>query len=73
MAMVTLRLKPIVEKRLAKFARKSGQTKTSFALQAVEEKLEELEDVTVAVARLRKPARTYSAEEVKRELSIPLR
>lgn len=69
--MVTLRLKPTVEKRLAKFARESGQTKTAFALQALEEKLEDSEDVAVAMARLKKPARTYSAAEVKCALGMP--
>jgi predicted DNA-binding protein len=70
--MVTLRLKPADEKRLGKYARKAGHTKASLARAVIEEKLEELEDVTVAVARLKKPARTYSAEEVKRELGRPL-
>ena len=68
--MLAIRLDPEIEKRLDHLARKTGRTKTFYAREAILEHLEDLEDIYLATQRLKRPARTYSAREVKSELGI---
>jgi predicted DNA-binding protein len=57
--MLAIRLDPDTEKRRTLLARKTGLPH-----------LEELEDIFLARERLRRPAKTYSAQEVKRDLGL---
>jgi len=68
--MLAIRLDSEIEKRLDHLARMTGRTKTFYAREAILEHLEDLEDIYLAEQRLRRPAKTYSAEEVKRELGL---
>ena len=68
--MIAIRLAPEIEARLERLAKKSGRTKTSYAREAILEHLEDLEDINLAAKRLDRPAKTYSAEEVKHELGL---
>jgi RHH-type rel operon transcriptional repressor/antitoxin RelB len=68
--MLAIRLDPATETRLERLARKTGRTKTFYAREAILEHLQELEDIYLVAQRLRRPARTYSAREVKRELGL---
>ena len=68
--MLAIRLDAETETRLNRLAKKTGRTKTFYARQAILEHLQDLEDVYLATQRLRRPARTYSAREVKRELGL---
>jgi RHH-type transcriptional regulator, rel operon repressor / antitoxin RelB len=68
--MLAIRLDADTEQRLTRLARKTGRTKTYYAREAILAHLEELEDVYLATQRLRRPAKTYSAAEVKRELGL---
>ena len=68
--MIALRLDPEVEKRLARLAKKTGRTKSAYARDALLEHLEDLADAELAERRLGKPAKTYSAAEVKRALDL---
>lgn len=68
--MLAIRLDPDIEGRLEKLARLTGRTKTFYAREAILAHLEELEDTYLAVQRLKRPAPTFSAEEVKRELGL---
>ena len=68
--MLAIRLDPEIENRLDRLAKKTGRTKTFYARQAILQHLEELEDIYLATQRLRRPARTYSDQEVKRELGL---
>ena len=68
--MLAIRLDPEIEKRLMDLARKTGRTKTYYAREAILEHLEDLEDIYLADERLRRPAKTYSAREVKRDLGL---
>ncbi len=71
--MITLRLDPETEKRLARLAKKTGRTKTDHAREAILDHLDELETTCLAVDRLkriRRGSRTYSDQEVKRELGL---
>ena len=68
--MFAIRLAPEIEKRLALLATKTGRTKTFYVREAILAHLEDLEDIYLATERLRSPGKTYSAEEVKRELGL---
>jgi RHH-type transcriptional regulator, rel operon repressor / antitoxin RelB len=68
--MLAIRLEPEIEDRLAALARKTGRTKTFYAREAILEHLEDLEDIYLATKRLKRPGKTYSAQEVKRELGL---
>jgi len=54
--------------RIASLARKTGRTKTFYAREAILAHLEDLKDAFLAVQRIRANERTYSLDEVKREL-----
>ena len=68
--MLAIRLDPATEERLNRLAKKTGRTKTFYAREAILEHLEDLEDIYLATQRLRRPAKTYSAKDVKRELGL---
>lgn len=68
--MLAIRLDPDIENRLEQLAKRTGRTKTFYAREAILEHLEDLEDIYLASKRLERPARTYSAEEVKHELGL---
>ena len=75
--MVTLRLPPTLERKLAREAKKRGRTKTALAQQAVIELLQDAEDVRDADAVMQRIARgverVHSSAAIKRELGLQLR
>ncbi len=68
--MLALRLSPEIEERLDRLAQKTGRTKSYYAREAILEHLEDLEDTYLALQRLERPAKTFSAKEVKCELGL---
>ena len=68
--MLAIRLEPEIESRLNRLAKSTGRTKTFYAREAILEHLEDLEDIYLATKRLRRPGKTYSAQEVKRGLGL---
>jgi RHH-type rel operon transcriptional repressor/antitoxin RelB len=68
--MLALRLNPEIEERLDRLAKKTGRTKSYYAREAILEHLDDLEDIYLARRRLERPAKTFSAKEVKRELGL---
>ena len=68
--MLAIRLDTNTENRLDRLAKMTGRTKTFYAREAILQHLEELEDIYLATQRLRRPAKTYSAKDVKRELGL---
>lgn len=72
--MLTLRLPPTLNKSLVQQARAARQTKSAFVRAAVIERIAEAEDYRIAVKRLAAiksgKSRTYSLEEVKRDLGL---
>lgn len=69
-SMLAIQLDPETEKRLERMAKLTGRTQTSYAQQAITELLDDLEDIQIATERLQSLGKTYSAEEVKRELGL---
>lgn len=68
--MLAIRLPEDLEKRLARLAKRTGRTKTYYAREAIEQHLEELEDIYLAQRRLARPGRRWSQEELERELDL---
>ena len=68
--MLAIRLDAVTEKRLENLAKLTGRTKTFYAREAILEHLEDLEDTYLVTQRLKRPAKTFSAEEVKHELGL---
>ncbi|HEU4651643.1 MAG TPA: DUF6290 family protein [Croceibacterium sp.] len=70
--MLAVRLDPDLEARLAAVAKRTGRSKSYYARQAIEEKIEELEDIALLEEALRDPdaGRTISLEQMKRELGL---
>ena len=68
--MLAIRLDPDIESRLERLAKRTGRTKTFYAREAILEHLGDLEDIYLASKRLERPAKTYSAAEVKHELGL---
>lgn len=67
--MLAIQLDPETEMRLERLAKLTGRTETSYAQEAITEFLDDLEDIEVATERSKTPGRTFSADEVKRELN----
>lgn len=72
--MVTLRLTPATDRKLARLAKASGTSKTAIARSALLDRLQEEDDIRIASERLKRldagKSRTYTLEEVERELGL---
>ena len=70
--MLALRLPPEIEARLEAIAKQTGRTKSSFAREAILEKLEDMEDYATAVERLRTKGERIDWEDIKAEMDKDL-
>ena len=68
--MLSVRLDPEIEERLAALAARTGRTKSYYVREAILEHLEEMEDRYLAIERLETPARRWPLDEVERELDL---
>ena len=72
--MVTLRLNPATDRKLARLAKATGTSKTAIARAALLDRLQEADDIRIAGDRLKRldagKSRTYTLEEVERELGL---
>jgi RHH-type rel operon transcriptional repressor/antitoxin RelB len=72
--MVTLRLNPTIDRKLARLAKSRRTTKTAIARAALLDHLQEKDDIRIAGERLKRleagKSRTYTLEEVERELGL---
>jgi len=68
--MISVALSPDLERRLVEMAKNRGLSKSDFARQLIEESLEDLEDIQMAVDRLeqRQPALTF--EQARKALGL---
>lgn len=70
----SIRLAPETEKRLNELSARTGRSKAYYLREAVEEYIDDMEDYYLAQAELKAiregRARTYSLDEVKRELGL---
>ena len=68
--MLSIRLKPALERRLTRLANKTGRTKTFYATGLIEENLQDLEDRYLAEARLENRGKRYTSAQVRRQLGL---
>lgn len=63
--MLAITLPPEIEGRLADLALKTGRTKTYYARQAILEKIEDMEDLYLAMSVIENPGRVWTMEEIE--------
>ena len=68
--MLSIRLDPETEQRLAALAEKTGRTKSYYAREALLEHLDEMEDRYIAIERLEHPAKRWSLEELEADADL---
>jgi len=68
--MLSIRLDPEIERRLAELARLTGRTKSYYVRELIEGNLEDLEDRYLAEARLEKRRPPLTSRQVRRELGL---
>jgi RHH-type transcriptional regulator, rel operon repressor / antitoxin RelB len=68
--MLSIRLDPETERRLAALAKSTGRTKSYYARELIESNLEDLEDRYVAEARLEKRRPLVSLKQARKELGL---
>ena len=66
--MFSVRLPPDLETRLQDLARKTGRTKSYYAIKAIRDFLEAEEDYLLALARLEEHNPRISLDTIEREL-----
>lgn len=64
---IAVRLPPEVEQRLQDLATRTGRSKASFAREAIERFLEDLEDEQLALERLKQPGKRWTLDELERQ------
>ncbi|WP_137753463.1 DUF6290 family protein [Sphingopyxis sp. L1A2A] len=70
--MLAIRLDKELEERLSTAAKRSGRTKTALARKAIEEYIEDLEDIALLEEALTNydPSKNISMEQMRRELGL---
>lgn len=70
--MLAVRLDPDLEARLTAVAKRTGRSKSYYARQAIEEKIEELEDIALLEEALKTydPSQNKPLDQVMRELGL---
>lgn len=68
--MLAIRLPEVLEQRLTRLAQETGLTKTALAREAIQEHLDDLEDVLLAEARARRNRKTIPLDDVERALGL---
>jgi RHH-type transcriptional regulator, rel operon repressor / antitoxin RelB len=70
--MLAVRLDPDLEARLAAVAKRTGRSKSYYARQAIEDKIEELEDIALLEEALKTydPSKNKPLDQVMRDLGL---
>lgn len=68
--MLSVRLSPEQESALEQLAQETGRSKSHYVKQALDEFLEDRADYLLALSALERDERTYSLDEVRRELGL---
>ena len=68
--MLSLRLDPHIERRLAKLAHQTGRTMSFHARELIEEHIKGLEERCLAEARLKKGRRSLTSRGVRKQLGL---
>ncbi|MBZ5571389.1 MAG: ribbon-helix-helix domain-containing protein [Acidobacteriia bacterium] len=68
--MLTVRLSPSMEARLARLAKRTGRSKSHYAKQAIAEFLDDQEDYLIAVSRLEDELPSIPLDKVVKRLGL---
>jgi RHH-type transcriptional regulator, rel operon repressor / antitoxin RelB len=68
--MLSIRLDPEIERRLAALAKTTGRTKSFYARELIEANLEDLEDRYIAEQRLERGRPLLSSAQMRKELGL---
>ena len=68
--MLSVRLPKDIEKRLDYLAVKTGRTKTYYVREAILTSLDDLEDIYIALARIEKPAKKWSLDDLEKNSDL---
>lgn len=68
--MLSVRLPKDIEKRLDYLAIKTGRTKTYYVREAILSCLDDLEDTYITLNRLEKPVKTWTLEDLEKNLDV---
>ena len=68
--MLSIDLDPEIEQRLTELAKRTGKTQAELARELVKYVMEDLEDITIAEARLANPGTRLTSEQVRKELGL---
>jgi RHH-type rel operon transcriptional repressor/antitoxin RelB len=68
--MLTVRLTPQMETRLARLAKRTGRSKSHYAKQAIAEFLDDQEDYLIAISRLEDDLPSIPLDKVAKRLGL---
>ena len=68
--MLSVRVDPDVERRLAELAKRTGRSKAYYARELIEANIEDLEDRCLAEARLLKRRTPLTSRRVRKQLGL---
>ena len=69
-SMLTIRLDPDTDSRLQALAQGSGRSKSYYVRMAIQDALDEWEDIAEAIERIKNPGREYNMEEAESILGL---
>jgi len=68
--MANIRLDESLERRLEHLAKVTGRTKSYYIRKVLQEAIEDLEDLYIARHRMETQGKTYTSEEMRKELGL---
>jgi RHH-type rel operon transcriptional repressor/antitoxin RelB len=68
--MLSIRLDPHTERRLAELAKRTGRTKSYYARELIEENIEDLEDRYLAERSMEERGENLTDKQVRKELGL---
>ncbi len=68
--MIAVELTKEMEEKISQLAKRTGKTATVFIHEAIEEHIAEVEDIQIAMERLKNPGKRISLEEAEKELGL---
>jgi RHH-type transcriptional regulator, rel operon repressor / antitoxin RelB len=68
--MISIELDPETEGRLTQLAKRTGKTEAELARELVRYVMEDLEDISIAEARLANPMPPLTSEQVRKALDL---
>lgn len=67
---LSIRLNDDVGKRLNELSQKTGRSKTYYVREAIEDHIDDLEDIYLSLNRLEKPAKRWSLDDLEKGVDV---